>query len=119
LPYNIELSNDWGKDFQQTNYLGGSIQGDWNPAVNRSGTYSTDFVIDEDSDLVRDMRKLATYAGICHIRTPEGSSFACDVQVTETHSHASVGMKAYSLKINQVDSQDLDGLTYDEWIQEE
>ena len=29
--YNIELSSSWNKDFKETKYLGGHVQGDWTP----------------------------------------------------------------------------------------
>lgn len=115
LPYNLDLSNTWSKDFQRTEYLGGSVQGDWNPAVTRDLSVSTVGVstIDGDDTDVR-MRRLADYAGICHVRTPEGSSFAADVQVKE--SQGTDGRKIdWSLDIKKVDPEGYDGMTLDAW----
>lgn len=122
LPYDISLSNSWTKDFQSTKYLGGSIVGDWNRAVERSLSASSNalsFEVDEDNKaLIQSMRALASYAGACHIRTPEGSSFACDVQVSEDQSADSGHVIAYDLTITRVDSEGFDGMTYEEWLEE-
>lgn len=120
LPFNLELSNSWDKDFQQTRYLGGSTVGDWNPGITRSLSVSTDVVIDRD-DTAEQMRRLATYSGICNIRTPDGSSFHADVQVQEKRSYSGKGVAEFSLTVSQVDGEALDGMTLAEWnaLQEE
>lgn len=115
LPYNLELSSDWSKDFQETKYLGGSIQGDWNPAVSRTQSINT-VVTTDDTDTIQAMRLLATYAGMCHVRTPDGSSFSADVQVSESRSYDTAGRRAdFSLKVTRVESETLDGMTYEKW----
>lgn len=114
LPYNITLNNSWTKDFQRTTYLGGHITGDHNRAVTRDLTAGTVLVRDVDEDTGELMRELAQYAGICHVRTPEGSSFAADVQVTEARAYNSASLD-YNLAIKQVDTVGYDGLTYSEW----
>ena len=121
LPYNVSLSNRWEKDFQQTNYLGGSIQGDWNPAVTRSGSVSTVGIVsdefEDDMDgTIEAVRRLATYAGICHVRTPDGSSYSANINVTEDREEKMINKLAnYSLEITAVDAQELDGVTYELW----
>ena len=122
LPYNVQLSNRWAKDFQQTNYLGGSVQGDWNPAVNRTGSVSTigivtdEFGLDELDGTIEAVRRLATYPGICHIRTPDGSSYSANINVSEDREEKMINKIAkYSLEITAVDSHELDGVTYELW----
>ena len=120
LDYNIRLSNSWKKDFQETQYLGGTIQGDWNPAVSRATKVDGIVIIEDDPTQIQVFRKLATYAGICHVRTPEGSSFAADVQVTETASYEDGGQTAsFSLSITRVDPEGLDGVPWSDWYTEE
>ena len=114
LPYNIELTNRWQKDFKRTSYLGGSVQGDWNPAVLRDLTAKTVIVKRRDTGDLMDMRDLAMYAGPAHIRTPDGSSFACDIQITETASYKDKKVQ-YSLTVKGIDPAEPDGLTYSEW----
>ena len=116
LRYNIDLSADWQKDFKQTTYLGGSIQGDWNKAVTRSGNISAAVVASDDPQLIESMRRLATYPGICHVRTKDGSSYAADVQVSETLSQGTAHKVAtFAVKITRVDQQELEGMTLEEW----
>lgn len=119
LEHNVELSSSWKKDFKQTAYLGGSVQGDWNPAVTRTGSIDATVATD-DPETITTLRRLADYPGICHVRTLDGSSFAADVQVSESRAYSTAGKLAeFSLKITRVDSQALDGLTYAEFIREE
>ena len=117
LQYNSDLSMSWKKDFTETKYLGGSIQGDWNPGVSRTGTFAT-MVIANDLETITAMRRLAAYAGICHVRTKDGSSYAADVQVSESRKQSTAhGLAEFSLSITRVDPEGYDGLTYDEWIE--
>ena len=115
LRYNADLSNTWDKDFSETQYLGGSIQGDWNPAVSKTGTLSA-VVIADDTELIESMRRLAMHAGICHVRTKDGSSYPADVQVSDSYRHDTAHkLVTFDLKITRVDSEDYDGMTLAEW----
>lgn len=117
LPFDIKLSNSWAKDFKRTTYLGGSVQGDWNPGVTRdlsAETTTLDVDID-DQQTQKLMRRLADHAGICHIRTPEGSSFAADVQVSEDRDCDTPGIVKFKLAINKVDPEGMEGMTLAEW----
>lgn len=114
LPWDVELDNQWEKQFERTEYLGGSQQGDWNPAVERKLDLSVILRIEEDADTIAQMRDLSVYPGICHVRTPDGSSFSADVEITETRSVNSP-VAEFSINITQIDSEGLDGLTLDDW----
>ena len=117
LLYNVDISNQWAKDFQETQYLGGSVQGDWNKAVSRTGSISAVAVFDDDNeDLIETMRRLAAYPGVCHVRTKDGSSYPADVQVSENYVYAQgVRRSEFSLSITKVDQEVLDGMTLQEW----
>lgn len=115
IPYNVVLDNSWEKDFKQTTYLGGSIQGDWNPGVSRKGSVSAS-IVTEDIELVQSLRRLAVYTGICHVRTQDGSSYAADVQVSDGVSYDKAGkILEFSLDITRVDPEGFDGMTLDDW----
>ena len=116
LIYNIDVSNKWAKEFKQTVYLGGAVQGDWNPAVIRSGSVSAVSIAIDDRETIEAMRRLAEYSGICHVRTKEGSSYAADVQVSESYSVSEGHRLAhFNLSINKVESDHYDGMTLAEW----
>ena len=120
LPYDLSLSSKWSKDFTQTKYLGGSIEGDWNPGVEKTVTINTRIAVKQDSDLVEVMRRLAVYSGICHVRTPDGSSFAANVDVSEDREEKKINMIAsFTLDITKVDNVGFDGMTYADWIKED
>ena len=117
LECNIEVSHSWKKDFKETKYLGGAVQGDWNPAISRKLSLNAALVRPEEDEQIRIMRKLASYPGLCHVRTPDGSSFAADIQVSEDSSYASTGRVVnFSLAITRVDPEGLEGMTYDDWV---
>lgn len=115
LQYNLTLANAWKKELTKTKYLGGSVQGDWGQAVNRTTTVKG-VTITDDEDTVASLRRLAEYPGICHVRTPDGGSFCADVQVTENRSYQSGGRKVeFSLTITRLDPVGLDGMTLAVW----
>ena len=117
LPYDISINNSWSKDFTETKYLGGSIQGDWNPVVSRKGSVKSTTIVLEDPGTIKAMRRLADYAGICHVRTPDGSNFTANVEVTEDREEKWVSQLAkFSLSFTRVDPEDLDGVLYSSWI---
>lgn len=118
--YDVTHSNAWEKDFKETRYLGGSVTGDWNKAIGRTASLKGSVATVKDQEIIRKFRRLSMYPGICHIRTVDGSSFACDIQVNEDRRYDSETIRAeYSLSVTRVDAEDFDGMTYDEWISEE
>ena len=114
--YEADISNSWKKDFQETQYLGGSIQGDWNKAVSRTSTVSATAVSDYDQELVQTMRRLASHPGVCHVRTKDGSNYTADVQVSETYEYTNgPRLNKYDLSITRVNTSELDGMTLEAW----
>lgn len=120
LMYDITLSNGWDKDFQETKYLGGHIQGDWNPAVSRSGNVGGAVATVKDQETIQAMRRLADSAGICHVRTRDGSSYAADVQVSESRDMGQDVVRAeFTLNITRVDPEGYEAMTLADWTREE
>ena len=114
--FNQSISNSFSKDFKETQYLGGSVQGDWNPAISRSSSVNTVFVNTYDPDAIRTLRALAAYPGICHVRTKDGSSYAADVQVGDEISYDKAGkVVSASLTITRVDPEGYDGMSLADW----
>ena len=112
---NLKVSSDFAKDFQRTRYLGGSIRGDWKRGVERDGSADGVAVTTRDPELIKDLRRLAEWTGLCHVRTPDGSNFMADVQVSDDEGYDSAG-KIYncSLNISKVDTIELDGMLVEE-----
>ena len=117
LEYDMDLSHSWSKDFTETTYLGGSVQGDWNKSVHRSTSLGADTVVTDDPELIENLRRLAVFTGICHVRTVDGSTFTADVQVSENRAYEKAGKVAsFSIDIKAVEQQQLDGILYSEWV---
>ena len=120
LRYDVTHSNTWDKDFKETRYLGGSITGDWNKAVGRTSSLKGSTVTIKDQETMKKFRRLATYPGICHIRTVDGSSFACDIQVSEDRNYDKDLIRAeYTLAVTRVDPEEPEGQLLSEWMSEE
>lgn len=120
LPYDISLSNTWSKDFTTTKYLGGSQEGDWTPGVGRTGSYKVRIPVEQDRELVYRSRLLADYAGVCHVRTPDGSNFYANVDVQEEREAKLINrVSSLTFNITKVDATQEDGMTYAEWSAED
>lgn len=107
IPYNLELQNDWDKEFEETKYLNGHVVGDWNASVSRTGSINTLFL--RDDARIETMRELAAWNGICHVRTPDGSSYSANVQVSESASY-DTKIVSYTLTITRVDPEGYEGI---------
>ena len=120
LHYNVDVGHSWDKDFQETKYLGGSVQGDWNAGVSRTGSISTAMLTLTDAEQIRLMKQLAEYTGPCHVRTKDGSSFTADIQVSEDRDHSDYdAIATFSMTVTRIGAEILDGLTYEQWSQGE
>lgn len=116
LYYNVDVGHEWEKDFQETKYLGGSVQGDWNAAVSRSGSVSATMITITDQEQIRLLRELAVYTKPCHVRTKDGSSFTANVQVSEDREHEDYDkIASFSMEVTRIDPETLDGMTYEQW----
>lgn len=115
IDYNLEISNTWEKDFKRTAYLGGSVQGDWNPAVTRDGTIKSLYLVKDDTEAMRLIRDLAVYAGACHVRTPDGSSFWANVEASDEWKYEEFPVLKTKFDFERIDAQALDGMTLAEW----
>ena len=120
LPGNVSFSNKWNKDFTVTKYLGGAVQGDWNPAVERTMSANTTIPVEVNPENIEAIRRLAVYSGICHVRTPDGSSFAANINVNDDREEKwTTRLAKISLDITRCDSERFDGMTYAEWLEEQ
>lgn len=122
LMFNMDVSNSWSKDFQETRYLGGSIQGDWNAGVSMSSSISAN-VMTNDWATVSKVRDLAEYEGVCHIRTRDGMNYLANINVSEKIPYEAyfdptgdvTHIGEYSFNITRVDPIELDGMTLKDW----
>lgn len=117
LPGNVSLSNAWKKDFQLTRYLGGSMRGDWNYGVERTGSIKATVPVGYEPDTVSELRLLSDYSGICHVRTPEGSNFYANVDINEDRESKWVTkISTVTVSFTRVDNVKDDLILYSDWI---
>lgn len=103
LPYNVDVSDGFEKDFEaRHHYGGGRPEGYWNEGVSRHSSLSTDLIRVADAEVARRVRMLAQHVGPCFVRLPNGCAFEADVQVTDlSEGHASSAI-AVALDVTEV-----------------
>lgn len=112
LPYNLDLQSTWDKDFEETAYLNGHIVGDWNEAVSK--TISLNAVLERGNAQNAIVRDLAVWTGLCHVRTPDGSSYSADIQVSESANFSTKAV-SYVFNITRVDPEGYEGVDEEEY----
>lgn len=116
LIWDIDISAQWKKDFEKKKSLGGAVRGYWKPGVSRTGSLAAVTVVSEEMDTILAMRRLSEHVGRCYVRTPEGSCFPADVQVTENWSKDAGGkLVSFSLSIDRTDEKEPAGRLLAEW----
>jgi hypothetical protein len=83
LPWNVAISDGYSKDVDVHEYLDGSTDALYNSGVRRSAKLSTDVIRLDEQATVDAVRALARHDGPAFVRTPDGSAYEADVQVTE------------------------------------
>lgn len=117
LLYNLDLQNNWEKRVQITEYLDGTVEADYDEAIERTTTLSTVAFTEYNAEVVAGLRALAEYTGKCHIRNLDGSSFTADLQVSEDRDHDDRNVKAgFSISGTRVDSDGPEGMPLSEWV---
>ena len=80
LPYNIELSDSYEKSFEVREHVDGSVNGYYDKAVKRTGSYKVD-VHKADSETIAKLRELGTHPGAMFCRRSDGEAFQCNVDL--------------------------------------
>lgn len=83
FPYSIVIGDSYKKDFEIRHHMDGSSNGYWNPNISRTASLKTDIIKIVQPDDIRLTRQLARYAGPVFVRTPNGSAYEADVQVSD------------------------------------
>ena len=114
LAYDLKFSSQWEKDFITRKHLGGSIRGYWMKGVQRKGSITAVHIPDDEEDLIEAMRRLSEYEGECHVRTPEGSSFKADIQVSESWDDGRETV-SFTINVTRTEPTGQDGMTLSTW----
>ena len=115
LMFNIDLSDNFEKDFEEVTYLGGSVQGYFGKAVKRKSNIKASLVTD-DADAIRTLALLCDYAGPAHIRTRDGSSYWANINVQRTLVQATAHkVWEYTFNAQRFDPERYDGVLLEDW----
>ena len=102
LPWNIGLSKTYKKEFEARAKLGGDVHGRWDPAVTKSGGYTTDIIRVSDSDLLRQLENMANYPGSVWVRDGYGQAMECDAELSNVQIDNLSMIVSLSIDITQV-----------------
>lgn len=83
LPYGNSIGDTYKKDVEFRQHMDGSVDGYWNRNIEHGGSYNSSIIKLIQPEEVNMARALARYAGAVFVRTPNGSAFPADVQVTD------------------------------------
>lgn len=83
LPYNISIGDSYSKDVEIREHLNGTNDAYWRKNITRKGSLSSDVIRLDQQDEIMSARALAHYAGAVFVRTPDGSAYEADVQVSD------------------------------------
>ena len=83
VPYGLAIGDSYKKDVDIRHHMDGSVDGYWNPNIERTASLNTDIIKIVQPTEIDMARKLARHAGAVFVRTPNGSAYEADVQVTD------------------------------------
>ena len=83
LPYNLSIADTYKKDFELRKHVSGDSDGYWNQGIERTASLNSDVIRLDQQDDIDKARQLARYTGPVFVRTPDGSAYEADVQVTD------------------------------------
>ena len=90
---------------------------DMSYAVSKSVSLSTVIPVEVEPSKIELLNRLATYSGACHVRTPDGASYAANVEVKDDREEKWVPrLSKVSLTITRIISTDFDGMTEEQWL---
>lgn len=101
LPYNIEIDDSYSKNVTFRNHMDGAYSAYWNQGVKRTAKYSSQLIRLDSQEDVAAARQLARYPGGVFVRTPDGSAFEADVQISDMST--SGVMQLFSLTITEIE----------------
>jgi hypothetical protein len=97
LPYDLAISDGYGKDVDLHEYLDGSKDAFYNQGIRRTAKLATTVLRLEDPATIAAVKELAHFVGPAFVRTPDGSAYEAHVEVTDmtpTHELSSVSISA-------------------------
>lgn len=94
LPWNLNVSNSYSKDFENRVHMDGTVTGYWNPGSTNTGSFDTVMCKIDCSDVdgasrLELCRQLAMYSGPVFVRTPYREAFCADVTLEISQEHDS------------------------------
>lgn len=115
IEYDIDLSDKFEKDYEETVYLDGSIEGNYGKSVKRKTNIGTSVVTD-DIELIQELSRLCDYSGPMHIRTKDGSSYWANVDVQrDLASDTAHKIAKFTFNVQRHGAQDYDGVPLEDW----
>lgn len=115
IEYDIDLSDKFEKDYAETVYLDGSIEGNYGKAVKRKTDINA-AVITDDVELIQELSRLCDYSGPMHIRTKDGSSYWANVDVQRNMAADTAHkLTKFTFNVKRHGARDYDAVLLEDW----
>ena len=122
LPWNLNVSSSYEKDFENRVHMDGTVTGYWNSGSTNTGSFNTTMCNIDCSDVngaerLELCRQLATYTGPVFVRTPYGDAFCANV-TAEISQEGKSKTASISLSYTKIDFVDEFSAVYNGPIEE-
>lgn len=102
LPWNVGVQDQYSKDFESRKHMDGSVGGYWADGVSRKAGLSTDIIRLDNPTEHAAVRELARHVGSVFVRTPNGSAYEANVDVSGMDASYSGGLTAVSIDAEEI-----------------
>ena len=102
LPYNVQLTESYRKDYESRGHSDGSVNGYYGPSVGMTGTVASD-VVKVDYATLQLLREMAKFPGAVFCRSANGVAFQCNADVSELGTSYNKGAVPVSIDLTYED----------------
>lgn len=119
LPYDVEISDAYTKDFESRTHIDGTTIGYWNSGVTHKGTLKTKLLRLMEPEQIEQVHKLSMHTGPVYVRLPNGLAYTANVAVSSIDDNYTQLVKNVSISADEIELVDsfkpvLDDFTYED-----
>lgn len=102
LPFDVDISSAFTKDYEAKSHIDGSVTGYWNDASTHDDTLKTKILRLSDPETIERVIEMGRYPGPIFVRLPNGSAYTANVTVSSVADTFNTQVMNVSLKANEI-----------------
>ena len=106
LPFDVEVSDQYEKDFESRTHIDGTTIGYWNSGVAHKGNLKTKVLRLSEPEQIRRVHELSQHSGPVFVRLPNGLAYTANVTVTSIDDAYTKMVKNVSITAEEIDLVD-------------